>query len=93
LLQRAGIEAAPVLDLLDLHDDPQLAHRGHFRIVEHPVLGPHPAETHAIRFSAMEPALRRPAPRLGEHTDAVLRDLLELSDDEIARLRAASALE
>jgi len=92
-LQRAGIEAAPVLDLVDLHDDPQLAHRGHFRTVVHPVLGAHPAETHAIRFSAMEPVLRRPAPRLGEHTDAVLHDLLELSDDEIARLRAASALE
>jgi crotonobetainyl-CoA:carnitine CoA-transferase CaiB-like acyl-CoA transferase len=92
-LQRAGIEAAPVLDLADLHDDPQLAHRGHFRTVEHPVLGAHPAETHAIRFSAMEPALRRPAPRLGEHTGAVLHDLLDMSDDEIARLRAAGALE
>jgi len=57
------------------------------------VLGRHPAETHAIRFSAMAPALRRPAPCLGEHTDAVLREQLDMSDDEIARLRAAGALE
>jgi benzylsuccinate CoA-transferase BbsF subunit len=92
-LQRAGVEAAPVLDLADLHDDPQLAHRRHFRTVEHPVLGTHPVETHAIRFSAMEPALRRPAPRLGEYTDAVLRDVLDMPADEIARLRAAGALE
>ena len=92
-LQRAGIDAAPVLDLADLHADPQLAHRRHFRTVEHPVLGPHPAETHAIRFSGMEPALRRPAPRLGEHTDTVLRDLLAMPDDEIARLRAAGVLD
>lgn len=92
-LQRAGVEAAPVLDLADLHDDPQLAHRGHFRTVHHPVLGAHPAETHAIRFSAMEPALRRPAPRLGEHTDVVLRDLLDMPADEIARLRDAGVLE
>jgi crotonobetainyl-CoA:carnitine CoA-transferase CaiB-like acyl-CoA transferase len=92
-LQRTGIEAAPVLDLGDLHDDPQLAHRRHFRAVEHPVLGRHPAETHAIRFSGMEPALRRPAPRLGEHTDAVLRELLGMSAGEIASLRAAGALE
>ena len=55
-LQAAGVDAAPVADLGDLHDDPQLAHRGHFRTVEHPVLGPHPVETHAIRFSAMEPS-------------------------------------
>jgi crotonobetainyl-CoA:carnitine CoA-transferase CaiB-like acyl-CoA transferase len=92
-LQHAGVDAAPVEDLGDLHDDAQLAHRGHFRTVEHPVLGAHPVETHAIRFSAMEPSLRRPAPRLGEHTDAVLRDLLDMPPDEIARLRAAGVLD
>ena len=31
----------------------------------------------------------RPAPRYGEHTDEVLRELLGLDDDEIAALRAA----
>jgi crotonobetainyl-CoA:carnitine CoA-transferase CaiB-like acyl-CoA transferase len=92
-LQQAGVDAAPVADLGDLHDDAQLAHRGHFRAVEHPVLGSHPVETHAIRFSDMEPSLRRPAPRLGEHTDAVLRDLLDMLPDEIARLRDAGVLD
>ena len=92
-LQAAGVDAAPVEDFADLHEDPQLAHRGHFRAVEHAVLGRHPAETHAIRFSAMEPALRTAAPRLGEHTDHVLHDLLGLPSDEIARLRDAGALE
>ena len=48
---------------------------------------------HAIRFSDMEPRLRSPAPRLGEHTDAVLRDLLGMSTDEIGRLRDAGVLE
>jgi len=41
----------------------------------------------------MEPTLRRPAPRLGEHTDAVLRDLLEMRPDEIGRLRDAGVLD
>ena len=53
----------------------------------------HPVETHAIRFSDMAPSLRRPAPRLGEHTDTVLRDLLDMSADEIARLREAGVLD
>jgi crotonobetainyl-CoA:carnitine CoA-transferase CaiB-like acyl-CoA transferase len=75
-LQAAGLDAAPVADFADLHHDPQLAHRGHFRLVEHAVLGRHPAETHAIRFSDMEPAIESPAPRLGEHTEHVLSDLL-----------------
>jgi benzylsuccinate CoA-transferase BbsF subunit len=92
-LQAAGIDAAPVEDFGDLHDDPQLAHRGHFRPVEHPVLGRHPVETHAIRFSAMAPALRTAAPRLGEHTEQVLRELLGMPADEYARLRDAGVLE
>jgi benzylsuccinate CoA-transferase BbsF subunit len=92
-LQAAGVDAAPVADLADLHADPQLAHRRHFRRVDHPVLGSHPAETHAIRFSAMEPRLRAPAPRLGEHTEAVLHDLLGMSAEEIGRLRGLGVLE
>jgi crotonobetainyl-CoA:carnitine CoA-transferase CaiB-like acyl-CoA transferase len=38
-------------------------------------------------MSDMPGAVRAPAPLLGEHTEAVLRDRLALSDVEIARLR------
>ena len=92
-LQAAGVEAAPVEDFGDLHEDPQLAHRRHFRTVEHPVLGRHPAETHAIRFSAAEPRLESPAPRLGEHTRYVLRELLGMDTEEFERLHAAGVFE
>src|SRR5207248_925589 len=40
-LQTAGVEAGPVEDFGDLHEDPQLSHRRHFRDVEHAVLGRH----------------------------------------------------
>jgi benzylsuccinate CoA-transferase BbsF subunit len=92
-LQAAGVDAAPVEDLGDLHDDPQLAHRRHFRLVEHPVLGTHPVETHALRFSATEPRILRAAPRLGEHTEHVLRDLLGMPEEEFRRLAAAGVFE
>ncbi len=92
-LQAVGVESGPVEDLGDVHDDPQLAHRRHFRPVTHPVLATHPAETHAIRFSELSPELRTPAPKLGEHTDRVLRDLLGMSADEVASLRAGGVLE
>src|SRR5947208_3819490 len=92
-LQAAGLDAAPVEDFGDLHDHPQLAHRRHFRTVEHDVLGTHPVETHAIRFSAMEPRIERPAPRLGADTDVVLRELLGIEAAELDRLRAAGVLE
>ncbi|HEV7730881.1 MAG TPA: CoA transferase, partial [Candidatus Binatia bacterium] len=93
LLQGAGVESGPVEDLADVHTDPQLVHRRHFRPVTHPVLGTHPAETHAIRFSETSPELRSPAPKLGQHTDHVLCNLLGMPADEVARLRAAGVLE
>jgi benzylsuccinate CoA-transferase BbsF subunit len=93
VLQAAGVDAAPVEDLGDLHDDAQLAHRAHFRTVEHAVLGRHPAETHAIRGTDLAPEIRTPAPRLGEHTEHVLRELLGMPADEFARLRDAGVFE
>jgi len=93
LLQAAGVEAGPVEDFADLHGDPQLAHRHHFREVEHAVLGRHPVETHAMRFSAMEPRIHSPAPRLGEHTEHVLRELLGMEAGEFARLSETGILE
>ena len=92
-LQAAGIDATPVEDFGDLHDDAQLAHRQHFPEVEHAVLGRHPVETHAMRFSAMAPKIRLPAPRLGEHTEHVLTSLLGMERAEYERLRDAGIFE
>jgi benzylsuccinate CoA-transferase BbsF subunit len=91
-LQAAGVDAAPVRDLGDLHDDAQLAHRRHFREVDHPVLGRHPAEMNAIGFSDTPADIRRPAPKLGEHTAYVLRELVGMSAAEYADLDARGVL-
>jgi benzylsuccinate CoA-transferase BbsF subunit len=92
-LQAAGVEAGPVEDLGDLHDDRQLAHRGHFPTVTHPVLGPHPVERNALRWSAMASDVTAPAPRLGEHTEYVLRDLAGMPRDEFERLHHLGVFE
>jgi len=57
------------------------------------VLGRHPVETHAMRFSAMEPRIHAAAPRLGEHTERVLRELLGMEAEEFARLAKAGVFE
>ena len=46
-----------------------------------------------MRFSAMEPSIEAPAPRLGEHTEHVLRALLGMPADEFARLRDGGVFE
>lgn len=46
----------------------------------------------APRLSRTPGSIRRPAPRLGEHVDEVLGGLLEMSEEEIAKLREIGAV-
>ncbi len=87
-LQAAGIDAGVVQNFEDLINDPQLAHRGHFREVEHAVIGKHFCERGGTRFSATPEDIRMPAPCLGEHSEYVYRELLGMSADEHATLQA-----
>jgi len=88
LLQAAGIDAGVVANFEDLNRDPQLAHRRHFREVEHPVIGRHLCETNAIRFSRTPEEIRMPAPCLGQHSRYVYRELLGMTEAEYATLEA-----
>jgi crotonobetainyl-CoA:carnitine CoA-transferase CaiB-like acyl-CoA transferase len=45
-----------------------------------------------IKYLDIEVPVPTKAPTVGQHTDEVLRDLLSLSDDEIAKLRESGAL-
>jgi crotonobetainyl-CoA:carnitine CoA-transferase CaiB-like acyl-CoA transferase len=92
LLQEHGIEAGPVSDWGDLLDDPQLLAREHFVRLPHAVLGDQPYEQRGFRLTATPGGPRRAAPLLGEHTEHVLRDILGLTDDDIAAARAEGAL-
>jgi crotonobetainyl-CoA:carnitine CoA-transferase CaiB-like acyl-CoA transferase len=83
-----GIPAAAMVPAWLTLDDPQLRARRFFESVEHPVVGVHDYPTWPMRFSAgPERYWHAPAPTLGEHTDAVLREELGITDDELARLR------
>jgi crotonobetainyl-CoA:carnitine CoA-transferase CaiB-like acyl-CoA transferase len=85
-LQAAGVAAGVVQSALDLHSDPVLTGWGFFEWLEHPERAPSPYEGHALRLSDTPGRLRRAAPTLGEHTGLVLRELLGMTDEEIARL-------
>jgi benzylsuccinate CoA-transferase BbsF subunit len=87
-LQAVGIDAGVVENFEDLTRDPQLAHRRHFREVEHRVIGKHLAETNGARFSRTPEEIRMAAPCLGEHSEYVYRELLGMSAAEYAALQA-----
>ena len=84
-----GIPAAPVVPAARLADNPQLRARGFFQSVDHPLLGAHVHPGLPLRLSDHTAAwFERPAPLLGEHTEAILRDQLGLDDAAVERLRA-----
>ncbi|MEU8146895.1 CoA transferase [Nonomuraea sp. NPDC048901] len=93
-LQGLGIAAAVVATGRDLVEaDEHLAARGFYPVLEHPIAGPVRHEGIVIRMSDTPGALTAPAPLLGEHTDAVLLELLGMDEEELARLRDAGVLE
>jgi crotonobetainyl-CoA:carnitine CoA-transferase CaiB-like acyl-CoA transferase len=87
-LQSAGIAAAPVLANWELLSDPHLHTRGFYVPVPHPEVGVLPFPGMPWRFSRTPGAIRGGAPCFGEHNSLVLRDVLALSEDEIAGLYA-----
>jgi len=88
---RGRVPCAPVNTLAEALADEQLQARGMIVEVEHPVLGTLREVASPVRT---EGAGRRPAPapRLGEHTEPVLSQLLGYSPARVAALRASGAL-
>ena len=93
LMQAAGVPAGAVESGEDLVADPQLNHRGTHVILKHPEIGPHIYQAPPYRFSKTPHELTMPAPCLGQHNEYVLKEILGMSDDEVADLLISGALE
>ncbi|MDY7033475.1 MAG: CoA transferase [Thermodesulfobacteriota bacterium] len=93
MMQEKGVAAAVVQNAEDLFRDPQLQHRNHFVTLNHAEMGPHCVGSSVFKLSKCPNAPTSPAPLLGEHNEYVLKDILELSDDEIGDLVAEGVLE
>jgi crotonobetainyl-CoA:carnitine CoA-transferase CaiB-like acyl-CoA transferase len=89
LLQRHGVAAGVVRSLVEGLSDPQLVARGWFQELEHPDLGTHKYNGFLWRFRGRELVNHWPPPRLGEHSENLLRGLLKLDPAEIERLKAS----
>lgn len=83
-LQAAGVPAGVVQKTSDLFEDPQLAHRGHFWYLEHPEMGRCAYDGPCFTLSSTPAQLTMPAPCLGQHNEYVYREILGMSDEEMA---------
>jgi CoA:oxalate CoA-transferase len=90
-LNSAGVPCGRVMSLAEVFADPQVQAQDMVLDVEHPGHGPVRMTGFPIKLSATPAHLRRPAPTLGEHTDAVLTEL-GYDADRIAGLRTAGVI-
>jgi crotonobetainyl-CoA:carnitine CoA-transferase CaiB-like acyl-CoA transferase len=88
---RGRVPCAPVNDVRQALADPQVQARDMIVEVEHPEFGALRQVRSPVRT---EGEIRQPvrAPRLGEHTDAILREILGYGESTIGRLRRAGAI-
>ncbi|HZM43561.1 MAG TPA: CoA transferase [Burkholderiales bacterium] len=86
-LRAAEVPAAPVNGLDGAFAEPPVAEREMILEYDHPDVGRVRLPGNPIKLDGAGPAISHPAPRLGEHTDEVLRELLGLPPERIAALR------
>ncbi len=92
ILAPLGIPCGPINRMDEVFADPQVQHLQMVLEAEHPQAETIRMVRNPVSFSRTPVDLRQVPPRLGEHTEAVLRDLLEYSAKEVAALRAAGVV-
>jgi crotonobetainyl-CoA:carnitine CoA-transferase CaiB-like acyl-CoA transferase len=92
VLNEAGAAAAPIYSVADVFEDAHFKARGNVARVPDEELGTIGMQNVVPSLSRTPGRIRHAGPQLGEHTEKVLSDMIGLSDDEIAELRARGAV-
>ncbi|MBX3535387.1 MAG: CoA transferase [Xanthobacteraceae bacterium] len=88
---RAKVPAGPVLNVIEMHADPQTRARNMVVEVNHATLGPVRTLGTPIKFSETPGGVHRSAPIFGQHTAEVLREY-GFTDEEIDNMASSGAI-
>ncbi|WP_265518303.1 formyl-CoA transferase [Nitratireductor luteus] len=91
ILNAKDIPCGPILSMKELAEDASLRATGTVVEVEHPVRGTYLSVGNPIKLSDSPTEVQR-SPLLGEHTDEILREVLQFDDQTIADLQKSGAL-
>ncbi len=91
-LEAAGVPCGPINTLAQVFDDPQVRHRGMQVTLDHALAGQVALPASPMRLSVTPPQHRRAPPTLGQHTDEVLHEVLQLDAAQLTRLREGGAI-
>ncbi|MGM3275745.1 CaiB/BaiF CoA transferase family protein [Ralstonia sp. 24A2] len=91
-LEAAGVPCGPINDLHEVFDNEQVQARGLRVDLPHPSAGTVKLVGSPVKMSATPPKATSHPPLLGEHTETVLRDVLDLSAEQITALRTRGVI-
>lgn len=90
MLQAAGLAAGPVIEVDEMEQDPFL--KDMFQEVSRDLTGTHPFPSWPVKFDGERLQHKSPAPKLGEHNEYVLKEILHLTEEEIAKLENSEVI-
>ena len=85
------IPVGPILSMKEIAEDPGLRDTGTVVEVDHPVRGKYLTVGNPIKLSD-SPAVVKRSPLLGEHTEEILKEFCNMSEDEIKAVKEAGAV-
>ncbi|MAI46041.1 MAG: CoA transferase [Hyphomicrobiaceae bacterium TMED74] len=92
-IQAAGLPAGPVRTLSEAMESPEVINSGLLQTLNHPTAGDIRLMRSPIKLANTEDKPDSPPPLLGQHTDEVLRDVLDADDETLANLRSAGVID
>ena len=87
-----GLPCGPLNTVPQAAELPQVRAREMLVEVEHPIIGKLPLANTPVKLSRTPGGIKGPSPAVGQHTNEVLGELLDLSVDEVERLRQAEVV-
>jgi crotonobetainyl-CoA:carnitine CoA-transferase CaiB-like acyl-CoA transferase len=91
-LEAAKVPCGAINSLAEVFADPQIEARGMVTEWHHPVKDDLKLVSSPIRLSATPVRTDLPPPLLGQHTDEVLRELLNYSDSKLSELKGGKTI-
>lgn len=92
ILEENEIPCGPVQAVDEVMNDPQIAARNMIIQMLHPIAGPLKMAGSPINLSETPPQVTEIAPEHGQHTDEVLRAILNTSESDLSRMREAGVI-
>jgi crotonobetainyl-CoA:carnitine CoA-transferase CaiB-like acyl-CoA transferase len=92
LCDQIGVPSAPINDMGQVFDDPQVQARKLQVQAEHALDGKVPLVGSPLRVLTAPPVVKRAPPTLGQHTDEILTERMGMDERQIEELRRAGTV-